>query len=103
MPNTVAIHFVDVCLPDYLLDHHNRENERLLAVPACGQEENEIFEAIMDELNSCDFGLPDDISWDAIREAARDVAMGMDLPMAETEGEDSCGDLVYAYFYITWE
>lgn len=58
----------DKCLPDYLTDHHNGENEMLLSFYPTGQSEAEALDELMDSLGMWD-GIPEEIEEPQIREA----------------------------------
>jgi hypothetical protein len=58
-----GIEFVDVCYPDYLVDHHTREGECLIGVPVSrtGRKPERSAEMFLQEIRGADFGVPEEI------------------------------------------
>lgn len=67
----VSFRIIDVCLPDYLTDHHNRPGELLLGTPVCGMTyASDVREGLYEAFTSlADPGVPDSISDLQVEEA----------------------------------
>ena len=89
MPITLTVSHVDTCLPDYLQDHHHREGELLLGICLAGQSEAEAVEALCDEFNGADWGIPDGVTTEMLAEAAKDAVKGVSFGPC-----DDCGNHV---------
>lgn len=108
MKYKAALTHIDTCLPCYLLDHCNRDNEMLLGVAVSGNTTNEeVKEALLQELHARDFHV--EVEYDACRKAIEEEfyppeSMGrlfdstLDTPMQGDTDEH-----VYAYFRLSWE
>lgn len=104
---TYSLQLIDICLPCYLQDHHNREGELLLGVPVDGRARvNQVRRAVHDELQAADYGLPESFSYDNARAAINrcfdksDGRRTFDPSLDKTYSEDS--ESCYAYFLLRY-
>ncbi len=102
----LSCHYIDICYPDYLQDHHNRDNEILLSASVWeGMTTDELVQKLYDCLNSTDNHFPfTEFSEEEIKYAFRSESdcfissdFGLHLPSYECLGE------VYLYAYLRWE
>jgi hypothetical protein len=107
---TASFSHVDTCLPDYVLDHCNGDDECLLGVYVDGNTTYEQLKAgLREELDSSDWGIPDE-AWDAVDVALEDLFRPVDSMSTafdnrlETRSDDDCGlPSCYAWFRLSWE
>ena len=108
-------HHIDTCLPCYLGNHHNGDNELLLGVPVDGSDSvsdvmdylNEEFHAIAYQMGETKRGYDHDKALAALKalfdevrpNAAKTFDASLEIP---SEGEDM-DETVQAYFLLTWQ
>ena len=108
---TYSFDLIDVCLPDYLNDHHNRENEVLFGIPVRNNTSTASAKAsLVDELlSSCDERIPEELSTQNFRDILNEQ-----FPLTSTwnralqyidlaEGDEFEGEECYAYFVLSWD
>ena len=117
--NPVSCRLVDICLPDYLQDHHNRPGELLIGVSLCGQGARQAAQDLIDDINGSCYQMPDEkaISETDLMTAAREATTGVDFRPFDEEGNrvaesdlppevwdhilEQCES--YAYFLFEWD
>ena len=100
----VEIELVDVCFPDYLTDLHNREGELLVGIPLDELSQSSLEDLIVEELSSGDFGLPDEVSDDDLKEACRTCNLGPYTKITfESLDYTFENDLPSAWFVVRWD
>lgn len=101
----------DTCLGCYLTDHHNRDGELLLGIYPHSQTDEEAAQELWEELNSCDWDLPEDLTDEAIKMAFSEAVEGVDFRYIDgrtgnrTEadpGEENDGEAAQVWFVLTW-
>ena len=108
----LTCHYIDTCCPDYLLDHHNRNNEVLIS--AWANPGDDLDSIICELYDSLDYHpwLPDlnRFSDDEILNAIEEEFRDFSLPSYVTEEaqdqdkENSDSDYErYIYAYLAWE
>lgn len=102
----LTCNYIDVCSPDYLTDHHNRDNEFLL----CGTpsfSKIALRQSLLESTDCCNH-IPKEISLDAIDKAIEDMVDGLFLwqQLPEIDGvlvdEDNLPEDIYVYAYLAW-
>ena len=105
-----GICLADVCLPDYLQDHHNRDNEILLGVSVRRDTSKEqAKQALIDEFLDQD-KTPEEITLDVFKGIVDEFFAGVSpeswsrtLQYIEFDESDEYeGEEVYAYFVCRW-
>ena len=109
-----SINYIETCYPDFLQDHHNRENERLISIGLYGQSSKEAARDLIDEINGCDMGIPEEVTEGQLGVAAREAVEGLTFFPYDAEGNEAksgckgwdeivenCESM--AYFYATWD
>ena len=107
MANLTITH-VDTCLSCYLLDHHNGDAELLLGIPVDGRTlVRDMPDMLRDELNACDWDIPDDaFTNEEFEQALKDCFAAADKrkrfdPTLEIAADD-CDEWCYAWFLLEW-
>lgn len=96
---------IDVCLPCYLTDHHNRDGEQLLSIPVDGKTRNgEIRRMLHAELQNYEF--PESFDWDSAERAIDDCFKSSDgRRLFDSSLDRDLGDYdesCYAHFLLTY-
>jgi hypothetical protein len=91
---------IDTCMPEYLLDHHNRPGELLLQISCIGQDEDDATENLWDAL--CDF-LADGEEHVSRRFPKVTEDATRRLFMEAVKGVDFRPDQPDAWFLLKWE
>ena len=104
---TLTCTYIGTYAPDYLTDHHNRENELLIeANPSPNA--SEVITSFWEYVNMCGDKIPKHISNGQIICAIRnmvarlseyDIYPDIELDMDEC---DPCSDGIYIYAYLSW-
>lgn len=102
----MQFNFIDICYPDYLTDHHNRDNEQLVAVPWCeDMTDRELIEEIVDAVyNSSNDEIWKHLPKDeeqcrvSLIQTVTDEIIGMDLSIDSVDEPDE----MYIYCYFSW-
>lgn len=107
MAYTVSVSHIDTCLGSYLQDHHNREGELLVGVYVTNATTmKEISEGIMSEINSSDWGLPEELTDEAIQAAIDDEVPATDIifdaSLDAPSEDDDCAEMCQAWFVLNW-
>ena len=104
---TVDVSHVDTCLPDYVLDHCNGDDELLVGL-SLGTSAEEAADSIAEECGNSD-KVPAELSHEAIREAAAATCAHVDLRYIDSDGnpcdeapEDRDSEEPQAWFRVTW-
>lgn len=110
MAYSVSCRHVDTCLPCYVQDHCNGDDECLLGVPVTGSDRvwhvRQCLE--FDAMRGGADSFPDDMSDAAILAAIADAWRGAHPLKAfdsslERATDDDMGESCYAWFRFTWE
>ena len=102
-PRTLNCTLIDICYPDYLTDHHQREGEKLIsAFVREGMTTEELVSEMWDDLNYSACDVFKYFSEEEIKEAMRSevdplVSTDFGLRLYELDPED-----VYLYAYLSW-
>ncbi len=100
-------HFIDICTPDYLTDHHNREGEQLIAVDYySGMSLRELAQLVASEVLG---GSSYDELWAILPSNDEDAAVLLEQLVIDAtaatrldfDGDDDSETLVYGYF--SWD
>jgi hypothetical protein len=83
---TIAARYIDTCLPDYLLDHHNRPGEMLVGA-YLGMTLSDTVEDMLHNMDD-DAALPS-YDQDELKRTVRNALVGVDLRMVDTNGNRS--------------
>ena len=108
----LVISLIDICLPDFLSDHHNRDGELLLGICLAGQSPDEAAQMLLDELNWGRY--PQGVDDKAFLALAKDASQGVDFCPCDGNGnpvsKDSEafqaameGNEAQAWFLLEWE
>jgi hypothetical protein len=108
MTYTVSVRHVDTCLPCYVLDHCNGDDECLLGVPVSRADRvHHVKAALISEARQTFDTFPDDLPESAIESAIVEAWEGAHPLKAwdrsldrDTGAED--GESVYSYFRFSW-
>ncbi len=104
----IECRYIDTCLPDYLQDHHNRDNEQLICFPVDNETTvKELADGLYDDvMGALCFDIPESISDNDIRAAINSMFEHIDgdvfddsLPMYDENDNDS----VYVYAVLSWD
>ncbi len=100
----IQCNYIGICCPDYLTDHHNRENELLILASANAENSNSLInELISDAMSSV--RIPNSITDEQIKEAIidcfKDFMFGRDMATGDTDFQYD--EDVYVYAYLSWE
>lgn len=98
-PRTLTCTYIDTCYPDFLQDHHNRDNELLLCASA-----NQSYSDMQEELVQSAFysdKIPSDITDDQIIEAVDKEFRGY-FSHHILDTEDIYSNEVQVYAYLNW-
>lgn len=95
----IYCHYIDTCMPDYLDDHHNRDNELLL----CGAATQPDIIAVIDEL----FGQATESErlTKSINNKQIKTAIALEFNRYKLHQvciDDNMSDDIYIYAYLTW-
>lgn len=75
----VAVVHIDTCLGSFLHDHHNRDGECLFGVFVDGDSTNaDVLNGLLDEMRATGDRVPDSVSWDVIKGAAKALFVDLD-------------------------
>ncbi len=103
-----SLSLIDVCLPCYLTDHHNRDGELLFGLPVDGATR---YAQIRDDLCS-EFNMSDTehcpVEGEAFMAALQDCFAAANPddafdPSLEINSENDWDEPVMAWFLLTWE
>jgi hypothetical protein len=107
----ISLSLMDVCTPDYLLNHCNGDSEMLLAVAVDGATTlQEVMSELESEFRSDTSGKLPDVTDEMFAAAVAELPApgttpesifdpGLELP----NDADDCGESVYAYFRLSVE
>ena len=106
----LTIRYIDTCLPCYLTDHFNGENESLVGVPVNGSTTyGEIREALETEIRWT-LDRPEGLTGDDIASALSDLfenvtdpATRFDSSLETPTDDDDGADYPSAWFRLSWE
>lgn len=100
----ITCNFIDCCSPDYLSDHHNRDNEALIL--ACPDKDTE---AIIEDFSwyASSAKIPFSIEMEQIDAAIKLMVDNLPIdslyPVYYSESIDSDDDSeIYLYAYLSW-
>lgn len=99
-----SIQFIDVCYPEYLTDHHNRDGECLIGVRVSRQGRNpeRSAEMFLAEVNGADFGIPSEIENSELTDAFLECIDGWRMNCAEAPTRRT-QDILCAWFVVRWQ
>lgn len=104
--STLTCNYIDICFPDNLQDHHNRDNELLLTASVHdGMSTDELVEELMFSVDSGCTYLPDVFTDEEIREAIRleiDPIVSTDFGLRVDLIDEDQLDQLYLYAYLSW-
>jgi hypothetical protein len=107
MDYILSIDHVDTCLPCYVLDHCNDDNEQLIGVAVSrGSRVHHVRAELLGEILAYGDKLPDTITESDIVAAVADCLKGLH-PFAAWDSsldiDDESGESCYAWFRLSWE
>lgn len=95
---TITCHYIDTCYPDYLQDHHNRDDELLLCIPGNYGYWDWLLQDLFDQA-ILEEGLPSYITNSDLHKAIEQAFKGYDLKDVTCDHDDyEC----YIYAYLSW-
>lgn len=100
---TIACSLIDICYPDYLAGHHNRENEKLIY--ACvweGMSIDDLVFELWDTLNMSACNAFKYFSEDEIKEAIRSEVDPIVSTQFGLRLHDADPDEIFLYAYLSW-
>lgn len=104
---TLSISHVDTCLPCYVQDHCNGDDEMLLGVPVDSSSRNhQVRDSLIDEVRNYGDKLPDSITDNEVKAAIIDLfkqAHPFGVFERGLDKADDSGESAYAWFRFTWE
>lgn len=104
----VTCNYIECCCPDYLTDHHNRDNELLiLCIPSTDRDQvmHDLYESSVDNY------LPNDLSDDDLKAAISDMVESLTLEQLcpsyyqqwiDSPIDDDTYNDYYLYAYLSW-
>lgn len=93
----LTLNYIDFCYPDYLSDHHNRENEQLIVLSPGNYQLIDMIDAIMEDLNNFDVKIFEHFSSEEIVKAIQES--GIEI----SDSEDVCEELSECCHYLFFE
>lgn len=103
----LIVSHVDTCLPCYVLDHCNGDDEALFGVPVSGSDRlYHVKRALKDEVRATGDKIPERYSDADVNAAIDEVFRGFNpfkVFDSSLETANEYGESVYAWFRITWD
>lgn len=96
---SIACKYIDTCYPDYLTDHHNRDNELLISANVSAFKSS-IYQDFWNSAIRQDT-IPQNISDSEIESAIKCMVNDLDLSILEKDSNFYQQE-IYIYAYLSW-